>query len=92
MRSLSTTAGSEAAIVDDMALAVTEVLTNALIHGQPPALLHIYEEGTTWVTCMTPGGTLPNVSLLQEDFFLRTTTFQVCVTVPAELVAVRTTE
>ena len=35
--------GSTRDVVDDVALAVTEVLTNALLHGEPPALLHIYE-------------------------------------------------
>lgn len=42
--------------VDDVALAVTEVLTNALLHGRPPAMLHIYESGPTWVCHVQDGG------------------------------------
>lgn len=42
-------AGLDPEVVADVALAVTEVLTNALLHGEPPALLHIYEAGDTWV-------------------------------------------
>lgn len=42
-------AGLDPDVVDDVALAVTEVLTNALLHGEPPALLHVYDEEDTWV-------------------------------------------
>ena len=46
-------------VVDDMALAVTEVLTNALVHGAPPAMLHVYDAGTTWVFHVQDGGREP---------------------------------
>lgn len=42
--------------IDDVALAVTEVLTNALLHGRPPAMLHVYEAGPTWVCHVQDGG------------------------------------
>ncbi|GAA1774142.1 hypothetical protein GCM10009795_020280 [Nocardioides hankookensis] len=42
-------AGLGPELVDDVALAVTEVLTNALRHGRPPARLHVYDDGPTWV-------------------------------------------
>ena len=42
-----------------MALAVTEVLTNALLHGAPPALLHVYDAGATWVCHVEDGGLAP---------------------------------
>lgn len=42
-------AGLDADVVADLALSVTEILTNALLYGEPPALLHIYEAGATWV-------------------------------------------
>ena len=42
-------AGLDPEVVADVALAVTEVLTNALLHGEPPALLHVYDAGDTWV-------------------------------------------
>ena len=45
--------------VDDMALAVTEVLTNALVHGAPPAMLHLYDAGTTWVCHVQDSGREP---------------------------------
>lgn len=41
--------GLDPEVVADVALAVTEVLTNALLHGEPPALLHVYDAGDTWV-------------------------------------------
>lgn len=41
--------GLDAGVVDDLASAVTEVLTNALLHGDPPVSLHLYDEGATWV-------------------------------------------
>ncbi|HEY0645179.1 MAG TPA: ATP-binding protein, partial [Nocardioides sp.] len=43
-------------IVDDVVLAVSEVLTNALLHGAPPVLLHVYDEGPTWVCHVHDGG------------------------------------
>lgn len=49
-------AGIDPDVVDDIALAVTEVLTNALLHGEPPALLHVYDEGLTWVCHVHDGG------------------------------------
>ncbi len=49
-------AGLDADLVADMALAVTEVLTNALVHGAPPALVHIYDEDATWVCHVQDGG------------------------------------
>jgi anti-sigma regulatory factor (Ser/Thr protein kinase) len=49
-------AGLRPDLVADMALAVTEVLTNALVHGAPPALVHIYDEEATWVCHVQDGG------------------------------------
>ncbi|KQW52818.1 hypothetical protein ASC77_00405 [Nocardioides sp. Root1257] len=49
-------AGLAPDLVDDLALAVTEVLTNALIHGTPPARLHVYDDGPTWVCHVHDGG------------------------------------
>lgn len=49
-------AGLHPDLVADMALAVTEVLTNALVHGDPPALVHIYDEEATWVCHVQDGG------------------------------------
>lgn len=46
-------------VVEDMALAVTEVLTNALVHGSPPAMLHVYDDGETWVCHVQDGGRAP---------------------------------
>jgi anti-sigma regulatory factor (Ser/Thr protein kinase) len=43
-------------MVADVALAVTEVLTNALLHGRPPSMLHIYESGPTWVCHVQDNG------------------------------------
>ncbi len=55
--------GAEAGLdqdeVADLALAVTEVLTNALVHGAPPALLHVYAEGATWVCHVHDTGSGP---------------------------------
>jgi anti-sigma regulatory factor (Ser/Thr protein kinase) len=56
VRTVGGEAGIEPWVVDDMVLAVSEVLTNALRHGEPPALLHVYEEGATWVCHVTDGG------------------------------------
>ena len=49
VRSRGAEAGLAPDVVADVALAVTEVLTNALLHGAPPALLHVYQAGATWV-------------------------------------------
>ena len=49
-------AGMDPSLVDDMVLAVSEVLTNAMLHGAPPALLHVYDEGATWVCHVTDKG------------------------------------
>ena len=40
-------------------LAVTEVLTNALTHGQPPRRLHLYDGGATWVCHVHDSGAGP---------------------------------
>ncbi|MDR7254694.1 anti-sigma regulatory factor (Ser/Thr protein kinase) [Nocardioides sp. BE266] len=56
--------------VADMALAVTEVLTNALQHGAPPAVLHLYPEQETWVCHVHDGGTAlvdPLTGILPPD-------------------------
>jgi len=52
-------AGLDPDVVADVAMAVTEVLTNALLHGAPPASLHVYEEGPTWVCHVHDGGPGP---------------------------------
>jgi len=46
-------------VVDDLELAVSEVLTNALLHGAPPTLVHLYEEADMWVCHVQDGGGLP---------------------------------
>lgn len=46
-------------VVDDLELAVSEVLTNALLHGSPPTLVHLYEEADMWVCHVQDGGRLP---------------------------------
>jgi anti-sigma regulatory factor (Ser/Thr protein kinase) len=52
-------AGLPPDMVADLTLAVTEVLTNALLHGAPPALLHIYAEAGTWVCHVQDSGQRP---------------------------------
>ena len=52
-------AGLDPDTVDDVSLAVTEVLTNALVHGAPPARLHLYDAGATWVCHVHDGGRGP---------------------------------
>jgi anti-sigma regulatory factor (Ser/Thr protein kinase) len=49
-------AGLAEEVVADLALAVTEVLTNALLHGAPPVVLHVYAEGASWVCHVRDGG------------------------------------
>jgi len=51
--------GLDSEVVDDLELAVSEVLTNALLHGSPPALVHLYEEAGMWVCHVQDGGGLP---------------------------------
>lgn len=59
VHALGADAGLDPDVIDDVALAVTEVLANALLHGQPPALLHIYDEGDTWVCHIHDSGHVP---------------------------------
>jgi len=51
--------GLEPGVVADLALAVTEVLTNALVHGSPQVRVHVYDEDQTWVWHVQDGGGLP---------------------------------
>nr|WP_300048806.1 sensor histidine kinase [uncultured Nocardioides sp.] len=51
--------GLDPDLVDDLELAVSEVLTNALLHGSPPTLVHLYEEADMWVCHVQDGGGLP---------------------------------
>lgn len=70
VHALGPQAGVDPDLVDDVALAVTEVLANALLHGEPPALLHVYEEGDTWVCHVQDTGRTPMdplVGLLPPD-------------------------
>jgi anti-sigma regulatory factor (Ser/Thr protein kinase) len=59
VRSRGAEAGLDPDVIADVALAVTEVLTNAILHGGPPALLHIYQSGATWVCHVHDGGVGP---------------------------------
>lgn len=59
VHALGADAGLDPDAVDDVALAVTEVLANALLHGEPPALLHVYDEGDTWVCHVQDSGHVP---------------------------------
>lgn len=59
VRSRGAEVGLGAEVVADMALAVTEVLTNALLHGEPPALLHVYESDGTWICHVHDAGRGP---------------------------------
>ena len=59
VHALGADAGLDPDAVDDVALAVTEVLTNALLHGEPPALLHVYDEHDTWVCHVQDSGLAP---------------------------------
>lgn len=56
VRSLGADLRLDPDVVADVALAVTEVLTNALLHGGPPTMLHFYEAGPTWVCHVQDGG------------------------------------
>lgn len=51
--------GLDPRLVDDLELAVSEILTNALLHGSPPTLVHLYEEADMWVCHVQDGGGLP---------------------------------
>ena len=59
VRSLGADLRLDPDVVADVALAVTEVLTNALLHGAPPVMLHVYEDGPTWVCHIQDGGHAP---------------------------------
>ncbi|WP_159081566.1 sensor histidine kinase [Nocardioides sediminis] len=59
VRARGADAGLAPDVVADLALAVTEVLTNALLHGDSFALLHVYDEGATWVCHVHDGGRAP---------------------------------
>ena len=59
VRVLGAQVGLDPDVVDDVALSVTEVLANALVHGEPPALLHVYDEGDTWVCHVHDTGRTP---------------------------------
>ncbi len=56
VRSLGADLRLDPDVVADIALAVTEVLTNAILHGEPPALLHVYQSGPTWVCHVQDSG------------------------------------
>ncbi|WP_374454410.1 anti-sigma factor RsbA family regulatory protein [Nocardioides sp.] len=62
-RRLVRSGGEEAGLgpdaVHDMALAVSEVLANAMLHGRPPSLLHVYDEDGTWVCHVQDSGSEP---------------------------------
>lgn len=51
--------GLDPGVLDDLEVAVSEVLTNALLHGSPPTLVHLYEEADMWVCHVQDGGGLP---------------------------------
>ena len=59
VRARGAEAGLAPEAVDDLALAVTEVLTNALVHGESFVLLHLYDAGATWVCHVQDGGRGP---------------------------------
>lgn len=64
VHALGDEAGLDPAVVDDVALAVTEVLANALLHGEPPVLLHVYDEADTWVCHVQDSGRAPIAPLI----------------------------
>jgi anti-sigma regulatory factor (Ser/Thr protein kinase) len=51
--------GLDPEVVADVVLALTEVLTNALLHGSPPALVHLYDEDGMWFCHVHDGGGPP---------------------------------
>ncbi|MPZ72791.1 MAG: hypothetical protein GEU74_06090 [Nitriliruptorales bacterium] len=50
VRDIAAAAGLQADRVEELTLAVTEVVTNALVHGVPPVLLRFYNDGAA-LTC-----------------------------------------
>jgi len=59
VREHATMAGLDRDTVDDLVLAVSEILTNALTHGRPPRRLHLYDDGPTWVCHVHDSGAGP---------------------------------
>ena len=59
VRDHASRAGIDADMTDDLVLAVTEILTNALTHGLPPRRLHLYDTGDTWVCHVHDSGAGP---------------------------------
>ncbi|HEX5918978.1 MAG TPA: MEDS domain-containing protein [Nocardioides sp.] len=51
--------GLDRGVVADVELAVTEVVTNALVHGSAPVVVHVYDEDGMWVWHVQDGGGLP---------------------------------
>lgn len=51
--------GLDPDVVEELVMAVSEVLNNALLHGAPPVVLHEYEAGPTWVCHVHDGGRRP---------------------------------
>jgi anti-sigma regulatory factor (Ser/Thr protein kinase) len=49
-------AGLDPVALDNLTLAVSEILANALLHGRPPVRLHLYDAGPTWVCHVHDGG------------------------------------
>jgi anti-sigma regulatory factor (Ser/Thr protein kinase) len=43
----------------DAELVVSELVTNALLHGEPPAELYVYREAETWVCHVRDAGRMP---------------------------------
>ncbi len=64
VRASGARAGLDPDVVHDVALSVTEMLTNAIVHGEPPALLHVYAEDSTWVCHVHDSGPGPMDPLL----------------------------
>lgn len=50
IQDIGASVGLGAEAVDELALALTEALTNALVHGHPPVRLRVFHEGTA-LTC-----------------------------------------
>ncbi|PUA81305.1 anti-sigma factor RsbA family regulatory protein [Nocardioides currus] len=59
VRARGAEAGLRPDVVSDITLAVSEVLTNSIMHGESPTLLHLYTEGDTWVCHVHDGGRAP---------------------------------
>lgn len=58
LRTRGADGGLDRDVVADLELAASEVLTNALVHGSPPVLVHLYEEAGMWVCHVQDGGGL----------------------------------